>query len=735
MQKFLLTTLCLSAALTIWATAPVFNKVIRPTQAQKTGVSLFESFENDELTNFNSEESQTWLPENWTRESKTQPEPATINKWFRYAQASAYYPAPSHGSNFMMLLPIGDTEQDEWLISPSVKIQDGDILSFHAQLSPLYFFKTGREYQDENNGYEWIEQIICQRFRVMVKEGDNDWVVLHDFAEALMGKTVKEITALEEEMSTALNEYSYPLDAYAGKEIRIGFQYLGYDGNSAIIDEVRVGLPEMAISYIPNFCTQYYGTVCNALPQAAPEPIALMPPFAPLYWMNLSDYIEDASYTWTYANPEGEGTLTTDEDELMDVYYSPRYNEEGLFIARENWYDNPTLTSAAPGYAESSFTAPGKFQIGGRGETQVNGETMQFGLMPLSPAQYDLSFAAGISEEEEFGTFPIFGYGAGTDKFWTDYTFNGEEEDDEYSHLIAIMNFMYPAASPLVVSGGWVNAFGQVSPDAEFTYEIYPMIEVEDGYAPADKPLAAATCKGKDFLIYDGGINSYFTIPFKFSTPVLIDDTYPSYIVKLSGFRSPEVTYFAPMQTWKPAMLSLGYLEKEISFNGTVGTSLSSMSYIANEYGDMMGAFALNLDGCYPWLECDSEEIDLGAGTTADINMQSFYDAEQLTVECSSWINAAVSGSGNNCKLSVSATEYDSDIRAGFIKVSAPGVSKEFTVVQKKSGIEDIITDNDNATVVAVYTISGAQVSTDNLAPGIYIARYSDGSTRKLYVK
>ncbi|MDE5982278.1 MAG: hypothetical protein K2G92_04075 [Duncaniella sp.] len=83
MQKFLLTTLCLSAALTIGATAPVFNKAIKPTQAQKTGVSLFESFENAELTNFNSEESQTWLPENWTRESKTQPEPGTINKWFR----------------------------------------------------------------------------------------------------------------------------------------------------------------------------------------------------------------------------------------------------------------------------------------------------------------------------------------------------------------------------------------------------------------------------------------------------------------------------------------------------------------------------------------------------------------------------------------------------------------------------------------------------------------------------
>lgn len=734
MQKFLLTTLCLSAALTIGATAPVFNKAIKPTQAQKTGVSLFESFENAELTNFNSEESQTWLPENWTRESKTQSEPATINKWFRYAQASTYYPAPTDGSNFMMLLPIGKTEQDEWLISPSVKIQEGEILSFHALLSPLYFFKTGREYQDENNGYEWIEQVIRQRFRVMIKEGDNDWTVLYDFAEALMGKTVKEITELEEEMSAALKEYSFPLDAYAGKEIRIGFQYLGSEGNSMFLDEVRVGLPEMTTSYIPNFCTQYYGTVSNALPQAAPEPIALMPPFAPLYWMNLSDYVEDASYTWTYANPEGEGTLTTDEDELMDVYYSPRYNEEGLFISRDNWYDNPTLTAEAPGYAGSSFTAPGKFQVGGRGEAQVGGETMQFGLMPLSPAQYGLNFASLI-REDEFGTFPIFGYGAGTDKFWTDYTFNGQNEEGEYAHLTAIMNFMYPAASPLVVSGGWVNAYGKVNPDAEFTYEIYPMVEVEDGYVPADKPMAAATCKGEDFLISDEGIFAYFTIPFKFATPVLIDETYPSYIVKLSGFRSPEVTYFAPMQTWKPAMVGYGFLEKEISFNGNVGTSLSSIANIPNEYGDMAGAFALNLDGCYPWLECDTEEIDLGAGTTADVNMESYYNAEQLTVECSSWINASVSGQGNKCKLSVSAAEYDSDIRAGFVKVYAPGVSKEFTVVQKKSSIEDIITDNGNATVVAVYTLSGAQVSTDNLAPGIYIARYSDGSARKLYVK
>ena len=148
----------------------------------------------------------------------------------------------------------------------------------------------------------------------------------------------------------------------------------------------------------------------------------------------------------------------------------------------------------------------------------------------------------------------------------------------------------------------------------------------------------------------------------------------------------------------------------------------------------MMGAFALNLDGYFPWLKAEKEEIDLGEGTMAELKLESFHDGSEYTVEAPSWIKASVSGRYADTKLTVVAEANPSAKRTGTITVKAPGVSKSFTVSQLTSGIEDIVSDN-GAAIVAVYTTTGVEVNPSNLAPGIYIIRYSDGSVSKINVK
>lgn len=744
MTKQLLTTLLLTAAFSSGASAvapgivqPVkspaavakFNKIIRPVASRvpaADGVKLFESFEGGNYSSLTDPNSMKWLPEGWTRDSKSGQSDGSLYTWVRMGQYNYAYPAPTDGTHYMMLLP--DEGQDEWLISPEIAISGTEILSFDALIDPAYFFHTGTGYQDTSTG-EWIKQEIAQRFQVLVKEEDGDWKVLRDFAEELMGKSIIEITELQQTMASGLMPYEARLSDYAGKTVSIAFRYAGSGANGMFLDAVRVGLPEISASYVPDFSTLYYGTILDAAPSAAPEPIALMPAFTPLNWMNLSDYESGAKYAWIYASPDGDGTLTSDDDDLLGLAYSPVYTD-GVFVAKDNWRDNPILSATAPGYVDKTFTAPGKFQAGGAAITTVGETEQKFGLLPLSPAEYGFSFA-GVESDESFSTIPIFGYNDKTDKFWTDYTFKGENGEGEYSKLTGILNCFYAPTSPVVLTGGWVNAYGLISNEAEFTYSIYPL---NKDFVQIDTPVATAKCKGSDALVFDAGYN-YFTLPFTFDKAAVIDNSkYDAYIIKLTGFNSPEVTYFAPLQTWKPASLCFGFLEKEISHDGYTGASLSPMANVENEYGPMMGAFALNLDGYFPWLKAEKEEIDLGEGTMDELKLESFHDGSEYTVEAPSWIKASVSGRYADTKLTVVAEANPSAKRTGTITVKAPGVSKSFTVSQLTSGIEDIVSDN-GAAIVAVYTTTGVEVNPSNLAPGIYIIRYSDGSVRKINVK
>lgn len=224
-------------------------------------------------------------------------------------------------------------------------------------------------------------------------------------------------------------------------------------------------------------------------------------------------------------------------------------------------------------------------------------------------------------------------------------------------------------------------------------------------------------------------------IPFKFDEPFVLKATeeYPYYMVMFSGFNSDKVEYFAPTQSYdpNPDYICHGWLFKHNNINGREGHSVMPIAYIEGEEGPMYNAFAINLQGEYPWLTTDTESIELPAdGTAAEVALGSYYDGSRLTVEAPAGVEASVAGRYNECVLSLrhngAAVEVDGDIT-----VKGPGVELSIPV-KANSGIADITADHGEIT--GIYDLGGRRIEGEPAA-GIYVVRYSDGTAAKKAIR
>lgn len=293
----------------------------------------------------------------------------------------------------------------------------------------------------------------------------------------------------------------------------------------------------------------------------------------------------------------------------------------------------------------------------------------------------------------------------------------------------------------MVVDGASLMAYGEVQDGAELTCEIYSLVPYyEDGeflgYVMAETPLRSATCASEDIFNRDPLGNSYLDISFSFDEPLVIDDTYPSYVIKISGFNDEKFTYFGPIQQLKPNEdnICMGWIEKEISYLGSTRSSLSPLANYVNEYGEMYSAFAINLKGYYPWMRSDVDEAIVNHNEAVEIVLDQFHDSADVAVEAPEWVVAAVTGRYGQAKLSVKAVAAAEADREGVITLTAPGVKKQINVKQLFSGIEEVTAPSD-APVKAVYTLTGQRVSASALTPGVYVVTRADGTAAKLFVK
>lgn len=711
---------------------------IAPRKARKA--APFKAAENSDRILFESFEGwdgQTayWIPTDWTVDHKGSAE--RKYSWIPSA-GSTYYPSPADG-NYYFGVDYSSDPQDEWLISPYVQVGENMTLSYYAFLNPLYVFVVDSEHVDFNT-YEFIgDPVVSATLQVWAQEEGGEWTMLFDHADLYKDYSPRELTMMT---PTSLEKHSVDLKDFVGKKTRVAFRYVGVDGDVAFIDAISIGLPEFeGVNYMDPFETLYWGFERGAELSGLGADIAMFPVYSPLTWTNA--FFEDADLTWIYSDPATGDLATSDDPEELVLTYVPDYSSAETM--KNNLFYPPTLTASAPGTATTSFTAPyALFQAGGKAErTLADGTEFNASLFPFG--YNDLGIARLTANDDDLGAWalPVFGHDIHSDAFWLNYSLNGNEANPtDYARLEGIANLFYaPKDVPLVVNGLSIYGFGAMDADAELTASIYHAPDGEFDYATMT-PVASATIKGSDIITLSGdGSKEYLCLPFDFAEPAIVQNSGEDgdiWVFLLTGFNSDKVEYFAPLQSINEDRnyFSWGNVLKHIDLtsHGVRDSDYWNLAplayYLDGEYVDVYASFAIGIEGEYPWLTTDCDGIELGT-EPVEVALGSYYDGSKLTVEAPAGITATVAGRYNECKLTVAHSDATVEVE-GNITVKGPGV--EVTIpVKAASGIADITAEG--ATLIGLYDLNGRSISRENAPTGIYVAKYSDGTARKVAIK
>lgn len=677
----------------------------------RQGYSLYEDFEEWDGKDI------YWLPEGWSVDRKVSEK----------GHVGWYMRTPGLYDDFESTCPVFnyfDDPVDEWLITPEIKVEAGMELAFTTYNSALYYFDW--DYVDWANGSVFTELNILNDFRINISDdGGKTWKTIKSLAEDIKASGEKQYFVIYYEMG--FRNYILPLDEYVGKDIMIGFQVVGEgDGNSAMVDNVRVSLPPVSLSYQRPLSGLWFGLTKDDL--ALPASVFTVPVHGAVKFNNLSQNNE-ATYHWNYSDSKGN-EFTSDEQKTLTVTYTTNHATE--LDSRNNWQTMPVLYGSAPGMASGEFTYNHPLQAGGRGEYEIKyvdsdeSEILDFGLTVVDP------MTEGTATWADF-TVPYFGYNNQSDRFWTYYTFQGDDGPSDYTHLEKIGNFFYSPETPMVINGIRMNAYGKISRKAVFKAEIYPL---NIGYAIAKEPIATAICTGDDIYIVDQSSyksNDDISLIFKFDEPVVISSKVtPYFIVFISGFRDAEnVEYFSPEMsaTSNPNNLGLGWAWVETAFTGQVHSGQVPVSNITED----LVAFYIMLDADLPWLQTAATEHTTSADAPTTLTVDSFH-GENLTFEdMPDWLTATVSGRYDKTVITFTSTNREEATAA--IKIVAPGISTPLTINNTRAaGISNIIADKADGEET-IFTISGQRVANVNVAPGIYIVRKADGTSRKVIIR
>lgn len=695
--------------------------------------STYEMFESFEGWN-GSDDNYAWIPAGWNVDM--QGDVTRDYSWTPYKQQSTYLPAPPDGS-YAYAINYATDHQDEWLITPEVEIQEGMELSYYTYLEPLYLFNLGEGKVDWDTSSFIGEPEVAANLQIMAQPEGAEWEVVFDYFDHYKGYTLMD---LFDAATYRFDPKAHSLSKYAGKKVKLAFRLVGTDGNLIIIDAVGVGYPKLeGVNYMDPLSTLYWGFARDAKLTMLTAGIAMLPVYEPLTWTN--SFFEDADITWTYCDPITADFVTSDNPEELVVTYVPDYSSEASM--KNNFFYPPTLTASAVGSTPGSFTAPYTyFQAGGKAErTLSNGTEFTPGLMPFDVN--DLLFTYINTSDDQIGAYgiPVFGYNQHSNQYWLNYSLNGAEAaDTDYARLEGIANMFYaPSETPLVANGLTIHGFGKIGENAELTAAIYALDETYQFDYENITPIASATIKGTDVIAEYNDSKGYLCLPFDFDSPVVLQtsDELPAYVILLTGFNSDEVEHFAPLQNYYTDRnyLGFGFALYHIDLSSHVDRpaywNLRNLSYMEDgDYVDVYGTFAISIEGEYPWLttECDGIQLD---SEPVEVALGSYYDGSKLTVRAPEGITATVAGRYNRCKLTVThadaATEVDGDII-----VEGPGV-KVTIPVKAAAGIADITAEG--ATLTGLYDLSGRSISRENATTGIYVAKYSDGTARKVAIK
>lgn len=691
------------------------------------GYVLYESFEDWDGDDY------TWTPEGWIVDMRGDVD--RDESWTPGSQLPMM-PPPSDGKYYYGI-QFSMSQQDEWLISPYVTVGEGMDLSYWLYLSPVFLFNLNNVDWDT---FEFIgEPEVSATLQIWAQEEGGEWVMLRDYFDEYKQYSLMELFDMDPD---GMEKNEVPLTDFYGKKTRVAFRYVGTDGNTMFIDAIGIGFPALeGVRYSNPAETLYWGFERSPELSGLTAGIALYPVFSPITWENLCD--ANASFTWTYCDPVTGDFVTSDTRDELSVTYIPDYRSEAS--KKNNLFYPPTLRAEAENSTPGEYTAPYTyFQAGGKSEYSFsNGEEFNASLMPFD--FHELGLAVTTVSDDEIGdsAIPVFGHNANTDKYWLNYSLNGEEEiEGDYNKLIGIANLYTPPVDmPLVINGITVFGYGKISDDAVLKASVYALDEDMSADPSTFTVMGSATISGSQILRQDAE-KGYLCLPFDFDAPAVIrtSDEHPGYLIMLEGFNSDQVEYFAPLQSKidDPNGRGSAFMMSEIDLSNHIERPpyISIKRVLYKENGEVYRpatSFAISLDAEYPWLTTDCEKIELSPVTPeVSVTLGSYYDGSDLTVSSPAGSSATVTGRYNECVLKV--TLNDAAVMVdGEVVVEGPGVKITIPVTYSPSGITSISADN--AAISALYDLTGAQVNKNNVKSGLYIVRFNDGTVRKVILK
>lgn len=662
----------------------------------REGYVLYEDFEAWDGTD------AAWMPEGWLVDHRNSP---TSNRGWKMTQPmSAYDYIDSKCATYELF----EEDVNEWLVTPEFTVTSGMELRWSTMTSPYFY-----DWAYFNSTTFQLEQyVIVNDIKVNIStDGGTTWENLFSHAEDLK-ETAPNFFAM---FDYSVRPFTLPLTKYAGKTVKIGFQIVGKDGNTTFLDNVSVGFPPTRTAYTAPLSNLYFGL--SASDENVPVSIMVGPVYQPIKFTNATK-TTGAEFTWTYTATNGEEAQTSNERDLTITYHTD-YTD--AFTTRNNLYTFPLLRGSSATTAPDEFSYSGFLQAGGKGEYEryytdtQEYEVVDLGLTIIDPVTEGSATYADLA-------LPYFGYNNESDRYWSEYTFGkGGMDDNNWSHLEKIADFFYASDAPIVINGVRTIAYGKISKEAKFTAEIYLL---NAGYMIGNEPYATAVCTGDDITVVDRySTNDLLSLNFKFDAPIVMSKKVaPYFLVAISGFRDADhIEYFSPeMSNYSnPNNLGLGWVGTEICWAGD--TLPLSWTPVANYTDDELVSFYIMLDADFPWLEGDDTIVDIASGTTASVQLDSYYDGSQLQFEgLPDWLTATATGRYGETLVTFTAKNMTD--ASATVTVRAPGVSKDITVNGNTTGISSIA-QGDAHDDTAIYTIDGRRVYAKNLGTGIYIQR------------
>jgi hypothetical protein len=439
--------------------------------------TLFESFENWDGT-------QSWLPENWTWESKTGITRDNPNYITWFTTTSFMGTKPTDGKHYEWIGFDFEQPQDEWLISPALIPQSNDALFFDANFTPFWmFYDLEAEQINYENPVSFLQALIS------TDNGEN-WTSLWKATDDYLQYTPKEL--FDFFSNPEWHEIKIALNHYTGKTVKIAFRYKGLFGDTNGLDRISVSAERPPKDPAASYAVPQGFFLAGLNPEGMGlRGVMFAPAYFPVTWYNTSS--DANSFHWEMPTIYGSEKYAATEENP-----SARYIQDGYYfpILTVGWGDKLSEPYSWQGETPNSLYGKHVFFAGGKIAEHT-------GIEGLGVGNFNLINNIAVYRFSE-----------------SDYLFGTNRSDS----IDGVAERFDKPSQPYVLHGVNIATANFKAPAGTQLHLIVHRI-IDDSLADT---IAAAT------WVADENINEpeFFNLPFKLND-LLIDD---AVLIELTGF-------------------------------------------------------------------------------------------------------------------------------------------------------------------------------------------------------